>query len=68
MALLLWANLTGMALFGGLAFAAQLEAVRIGVPEPAQPDLWQPEAQGGELSDPGELSTLRPDAPTQGCT
>ncbi|MGC5030711.1 YihY/virulence factor BrkB family protein [Micromonospora sp. DT229] len=68
MALLLWANLTGMALFGGLAFAAQLEAVRIGVPEPAQPDLWQPEAEGGELSDPGELSTLRPDAPTQGCT
>ena len=45
MALLLWANLTGMALFGGLAFAAQLEALRIGVPEPAQPDLWEPEAE-----------------------
>ena len=42
MALLLWANLTGIALFGGLAFAAQLEALRVGVPEPAEPDRWQP--------------------------
>ena len=30
MALLLWANLTGMALLGGIALAAQLEAVRAG--------------------------------------
>ena len=58
MALLLWANLTGMALFGGLAFAAQLEAVRIGVPEPAQPDLWQPEAQRDDLLDTGEMTAL----------
>ncbi|MGW4461947.1 YihY/virulence factor BrkB family protein [Micromonospora sp. NPDC004704] len=42
MALLLWANLTGIALLGGLAFSAQLEALRIGVPEPAEPDRWQP--------------------------
>ncbi|MDG4830149.1 YihY/virulence factor BrkB family protein [Solwaraspora sp. WMMD1047] len=42
MALLLWANLTGIALFGGLSFAAQLEALRLGVPEPAQPDRWEP--------------------------
>lgn len=42
MALLIWANLTGMALFGGLAFAAQLEGLRIGVREPAQPDHWEP--------------------------
>jgi YihY family inner membrane protein len=42
MALLLWANLTGVALFVGLAFAAQLEALRIGVREPAEPDRWQP--------------------------
>ena len=49
MALLLWANLTGMALFGGLAFAAQLEALRIGVREPAQPDLWEPEADRAGL-------------------
>lgn len=48
MALLLWANLTGVALFFGLAFAAQLEALRVGVPEPAQPDRWEPEAERAE--------------------
>lgn len=32
--LLLWAFLTSLALFGGLAFAAQLEAVRAGAPGP----------------------------------
>ncbi|MFI9643103.1 YihY/virulence factor BrkB family protein [Micromonospora sp. NPDC051925] len=58
MALLLWANLTGMALFGGLAFAAQLEAMRIGVPEPAQPDLWEPEAERVEMLDTGEMTAL----------
>ncbi|MFR9779804.1 YihY/virulence factor BrkB family protein [Micromonospora sp. MS34] len=58
MALLLWANLTGMALFGGLAFAAQLEAMRIGVEEPAQPDLWEPEAEREELLDTGEMTAL----------
>ncbi|MCX4473628.1 YihY/virulence factor BrkB family protein [Micromonospora sp. NBC_01655] len=58
MALLLWANLTGMALFGGLAFAAQLEAMRIGVREPAQPDLWQPEAEREEIHDTGEMTAL----------
>lgn len=34
MALLLWANVTGIALLAGLALAAQLEAVRAGLPEP----------------------------------
>ena len=34
MALLLWANLTGIAFFLGLAFAAQLEAQRVGVDQP----------------------------------
>ena len=43
MALLLWANLTGVALFLGLSFTAQLEARRVGVPEPAQPDKWVPD-------------------------
>jgi YihY family inner membrane protein len=38
MALLLWANLTGIALFVGVAFAAQLEARRVGAPGPAAPD------------------------------
>ncbi|WP_238019836.1 YihY/virulence factor BrkB family protein [Dactylosporangium sp. AC04546] len=42
MALLLWANLTGIVLFLGLAFAAQLEARRVGVPEPVVPDQWVP--------------------------
>ncbi|MEU2615634.1 YihY/virulence factor BrkB family protein [Micromonospora sp. NPDC007271] len=58
MALLLWANLTGMALFGGLAFAAQLEAMRIGVDEPAQPDLWEPETERAEILDTGEMTAL----------
>ncbi|MCZ7424894.1 YihY/virulence factor BrkB family protein [Micromonospora sp. WMMA1949] len=58
MALLLWANLTGIALFGGLAFAAQLEAMRIGVEEPAKPDLWEPEAQREELFDTGDMTSL----------
>ncbi|MEU7587477.1 YihY/virulence factor BrkB family protein [Micromonospora sp. NPDC049230] len=58
MALLLWANLTGMALFGGLSFAAQLEALRIGVREPAQPDLWEPDADRVELLDTGDMSAL----------
>jgi YihY family inner membrane protein len=41
MALLLWANLTGIAFFLGLAFAAQLEAHRVGV-VPAPEDRWHP--------------------------
>jgi YihY family inner membrane protein len=42
MALLLWANLTGIAFFLGLSFAAQLEAQRVGVVRPAQHDRWAP--------------------------
>jgi YihY family inner membrane protein len=42
MALLLWANLTGIALFIGIAFAAQLEAKRVGVRKPAKQDQWKP--------------------------
>ena len=38
MALLLWANVTGVALLAALALAAQLEAVRGGRPEPLLPD------------------------------
>jgi YihY family inner membrane protein len=37
-ALLLWANLTGIALFFGVAFAAQLEARRVGISGPAVAD------------------------------
>jgi YihY family inner membrane protein len=49
MALLLWANLTGIAFFIGLAFAAQLEARRVGIPRPAKQDAWKP---GRELPAP----------------
>ena len=38
MALLLWANVTGVALLAGLALAAQLEAVRGGRPDPLLAD------------------------------
>lgn len=38
MALLLWANLTGVALLGGVALSAQLEAVRAGMQDPLLPD------------------------------
>jgi uncharacterized BrkB/YihY/UPF0761 family membrane protein len=37
-ALLLWSQLTSLALFFGVAFAAQLEAVRAGVPSPVTVD------------------------------
>ena len=38
MALLIWAQLTSIALFLGIAFCAQLEAVRAGVPDPERGD------------------------------
>ncbi|MEU6060651.1 YihY/virulence factor BrkB family protein [Streptomyces sp. NPDC047097] len=37
-ALLLWANVTGVALFLGIAFAAQLEAARAGITQTVHPD------------------------------
>jgi YihY family inner membrane protein len=42
MALLVWANLTGIAFFVGLAFAAQLEGARVGAPDPVEDDVWHP--------------------------
>ena len=41
MALLLWANLTGIALFVGIAFAAQLEDKRVKASRSAEPDRQQ---------------------------
>ena len=55
MALLLWANLTGIALLAGLAFAAQLEGLRIGVREPAEPDRWEPDNERTDTVDVGGL-------------
>jgi YihY family inner membrane protein len=46
---LLWTFLSAVALFLGLAFAAQLEAVRAGVPEPRR------EAQAGRRADSSRL-------------
>jgi YihY family inner membrane protein len=45
MALLLWANLTGISLFYGLSFAAQLEARRVGIKRPALHDRWVPDSE-----------------------
>jgi uncharacterized BrkB/YihY/UPF0761 family membrane protein len=55
-ALLLWANLSSVALFLGVAFAAQLEAVRAGSPEPisADPLTMRRPPSGGEQSGAGE--------------
>jgi hypothetical protein len=39
---LVWANLTGIAFFLGLAFAAQLEGARVGAPDPVEEDVWHP--------------------------
>jgi YihY family inner membrane protein len=51
MALLLWANLTGIAFFLGLAFAAQLEAQRVGVSRPALDDRWHPGTSDAGVSE-----------------
>ncbi|HEU5110922.1 MAG TPA: hypothetical protein VFT95_20475 [Micromonosporaceae bacterium] len=67
------ANLTGIALFLGLAFAAQLEALRVGAPEPAVPDQWRPAPEEPEqpaaerIGRPDGRRAERPDAePAQG--
>jgi uncharacterized BrkB/YihY/UPF0761 family membrane protein len=51
MALLLWANLTGIALFLGVAFTTQLEAARAEGPEPAR-------ASGSRCSRSGPIPHL----------
>jgi len=55
-ALLLWSQLTSLALFLGVAFAAQLEAVRAGVPSPVTVD---PEEDPGTRSQ--QTVVLRPE-------
>ena len=47
MALLLWAYLTSIALFLGIAFCAQLEAVRAGVRDPDRGDPEDGRADAG---------------------
>jgi YihY family inner membrane protein len=57
-ALLLWANLSSVALFLGIAFAAQLEAVRAGAPEPTLGDPLHarptPSSAKGSVSESAE--------------
>jgi YihY family inner membrane protein len=55
-ALLLWANLSSVALFLGIALAAQLEAVRAGVPAPASADPLMEEKRSEEVTAHGALS------------
>jgi YihY family inner membrane protein len=45
-AILIWTFLTSLAIYLGLAFAAQLEAVRAGVPGPTSGELTNPEGGG----------------------
>jgi uncharacterized BrkB/YihY/UPF0761 family membrane protein len=55
-ALLLWANLSSVALFLGVAFAAQLEAVRAGAPAPASADPLMTAVRSNVAMAPGALS------------
>ena len=69
MALLLWAMLTAVALLFGIAFTAQLEARRVGVPEPAVPDRWEPAECETEEADPAgrrQRTSGKPAVPTAG--
>lgn len=58
-ALLLWANLSSVALFLGIAFAAQLEAVRAGISEPASAD---PMTADGQASTAPTVAAASPNA------
>jgi len=59
-ALLLWAQLTSISLLVGLAFAAQLEAVRAGVPSPVATD---PQADERALTGSTVVLTPQPASP-----
>jgi uncharacterized BrkB/YihY/UPF0761 family membrane protein len=55
MALLLWANVTGLALLAGIALAAQLEAVRAGQLDPLLADTDDdgiPDERDAEIAGP----------------
>ena len=62
-AFLLWANLSSVALFLGIAFGAQLEAVRAGSPAPASADPLagpRPDSESSGVSAPGRRSSAAP--------
>jgi YihY family inner membrane protein len=54
-ALLLWANLSSVALFLGVAFAAQLEAVRAGAPGPTTGDPLGAEQAPAQARRPAQI-------------
>jgi uncharacterized BrkB/YihY/UPF0761 family membrane protein len=61
-ALPLWANLFSVALFLGIAFGAQLEAVRAGSPAPASGDplARRQDSESSRPSAPGRRSSTAP--------
>jgi uncharacterized BrkB/YihY/UPF0761 family membrane protein len=62
-AFLLWANLSSVALFLGIAFGAQLEAIRAGSPAPASADPLagpRPDSESSGVSAPGRRSSAAP--------
>ena len=67
-ALLLWANLSSVALFLGVAFAAQLEAVRAGVPDPKSADPLTTEGRSDAATSGGARSPNLEPAQQQGTT
>ncbi|HEY6747808.1 MAG TPA: YihY/virulence factor BrkB family protein [Mycobacteriales bacterium] len=71
LALLIWANLTAVALLFGAAFCAQIEAVRAGTPEPTNGDrqlaLWPGSGSAGSPSADNDRGVIPPPRPaTQG--
>ena len=67
-ALLLWANLSSVALFLGVAFAAQLEAVRAGVPVPKSADPLTTKGRSDAATAGGARSPNLEPAQQQGTT
>ncbi len=62
-ALVLWAYLTSMALFLGIAFSAQLEAVRAGVMDPERGDPEQSSPRASLSADLGRPAPAAPGRP-----
>jgi YihY family inner membrane protein len=66
MALLLWAMLTAIALLLGIAFTAQLEARRVGVPEPVVRDRWEPAGHANGQAEQPDATQHRSDTSRKG--
>ncbi len=58
-AILIWSFLTSLAIYLGLAFAAQLEAVRAGVPGPKTGEQTNPEGRRASRRDPAGVAVNR---------